>query len=80
MYATAYNNLGVLYWHEGNVEKASEFLVKALNIDPDSRDVIINCGRILTSSNNNDDAKKLYSSFLEKNPHDEEISQLLAAL
>jgi len=79
-YATAYNNLGVLLWQEGEAQKASEYFAKALSIDPDDRDTILNCGKILAVSQSIEDAKKLLSSYLEKHPHDDEISHLLVSL
>jgi len=79
-YATAYNNLGVVHVHEGDVQAASVCFTKAFNLDPDDRSVVINCGRILTNCENTDDARKLYNSYLKKNPDDEEIAHLLSSL
>jgi len=79
-FATAYNNLGVLHWQEGEVQKASEYFAKALSIDPDDRDTILNCGKVLAVSQSIEEAKRLLSSYLEKHPHDDEISHLLESL
>jgi len=79
-YATAYNNLGVILWQAGDTVRASDYFLKALQIDPDDRAVVINCGGLLAGFNQIEEAKKLYASFLKKNPADEEISRVIAGL
>ncbi len=79
-YATAYNNLGVVCLQKGDARNASEFFAKALNIDPNDRSVIVNCGRLLENFENTEDARKLYLSYLENHPEDEEITELLSVL
>ena len=48
-FATAYNNLGVLYWQHGEVQKAIAYFKKALKIDPNNQDATCNYGTVLTS-------------------------------
>ncbi len=79
-FATAYNNLGVLYWQTGDVQKAIQYFASALENDPDDRNTVLNCGKILTVLEKEEDVNKLYSSYLQRNPDDDEISQLLADL
>lgn len=79
-FATAYNNLGVLYWQNGEAQKAINNFKKALEIAPDDRDAIFNYGSVLTSLEKFEDAKNLYSSYLQKNPNDKQISRFLSSL
>ncbi len=51
--AVAHNNLGVLYWHTGEVNKAVESFQKALEIDPQHRDTIHNLSEVLHSDTSN---------------------------
>jgi len=79
-FATAYNNLGVLYWQDRETQKAMDHFEKALEIDPNDRDTIFNYGTALTSLKKFEDAKNLYSSYLQKKPEDEGILSLLRAV
>jgi glycosyltransferase involved in cell wall biosynthesis len=77
-FATAHNNLGVLYLQTGEAQKAVDHFAKALEIDPDDRDTILNCGELFKSLEKFEDAKAIYSSYLQKSPNDEEITKALA--
>jgi len=77
-FSTPYNNLGVLSWQMGKARQAEEYFLKALKIEPDDRDTIVNYGEILNSLDRFEDARKLYSSFLRKNTNDLEIRNLLS--
>ena len=79
-FATAYNNLGTLYWQTGEAQKAINNFKKAMEIAPNDRDAIFNYGTVLTSLEKFKDAKNLYSSYLQKNPNDKEISRFLSSL
>ncbi|MCD6153554.1 MAG: tetratricopeptide repeat protein, partial [Syntrophobacterales bacterium] len=79
-FATAHNNLGVLYWQTGEVQKAVDHFARALEIDPNDRDTILNCGELFKSLEKVEDAKNIYSSYLQKNPNDKEIARALADL
>ena len=79
-YVTAHNNLGVLHWQSGNVEGALEHLVKALEIDPNDQDTILNCGDVFASLNKTDDAREIYTSYLQRNPGDEAVMAAMQSL
>jgi glycosyltransferase involved in cell wall biosynthesis/tetratricopeptide (TPR) repeat protein len=79
-YAPAHNNLGVLHWQKGDVQAALDRLLTAVEIDPNDRDTILNCGEVLRSLDRIEHAKGIYSSYLERNPHDEEIGKQLSVL
>ena len=79
-HSEALNNLAVIHWEEGETQTALEYLTKALEIDPNDRQTILNCGDIFTALNQRDDAKAIYSSYLQRHPGDEEIGPLLREL
>ena len=62
------NSLGMLYWQDGEAKKAIDEFVKALRIDPDFLDAVINLGDVLTRIKETDKAEKLYSLYLSRNP------------
>jgi tetratricopeptide (TPR) repeat protein len=62
------NSLGMLYWQDGEVKKAIGEFVKALRINPDFPDALINLGDILNRIKETDKAEKLYSLYLSRNP------------
>ena len=75
-----YNNLGVSYWYLGDKGESLKYIRKALEINSNSREVILNCGRILISLKESDEALKLYRSYLINNPNDKEISDAFSSL
>ena len=58
------NSLGMLYWQDGEVNKAIGEFVKALRINPDFPDALFNLGDVLTRIKETDKAEKLYSFYL----------------
>ena len=79
-FATAYNNLGVLYWQTGKAQKAVDHFEKALKIDLNDKNTIFNLGSVLTSLGKFEDARNLYSLYLQRNPEDEEVLSALETL
>lgn len=71
------NNLMVLYWQKQDLISATRTLAEALNVNPYSRNIVINGGKILQALNKEEDAKILYLSYLEQYPNDAEITNLL---
>ncbi len=76
-YILAHNNLGVQYWKNGEVSKALKHFKKALQIDSNNRDIILNCAGIFKDLGKIEDAKKLYTSYLQHTPSDPLITQAL---
>jgi GT2 family glycosyltransferase/tetratricopeptide (TPR) repeat protein len=74
------NNLAVLHWQAGNVEKALRYLAEAVELDPRHRDVVVNAGQILTALQQLTDAEALYTAYLRSHPQDTEVSELLSLL
>jgi tetratricopeptide (TPR) repeat protein len=75
MYSTAFNNLGVISLEEGDLKKSLQYFTKAFRISP-TRETVINCGKLLTHLGSIEEARQLYSAYLEKHPEDEEICTL----
>ncbi|KPA16308.1 membrane protein [Candidatus Magnetomorum sp. HK-1] len=74
----AYNNLGVIYWKKENFVKAIEHFKKALTIDPDNKNSVVNCVKLLKHINKLEDAKAILLPFLNKYPEDNDILSLLS--
>ncbi|WP_448382090.1 tetratricopeptide repeat protein [Desulfosoma sp.] len=68
--AQAYNNLGVLYWNEGDLEKALEYLSMALDRAPTDGEIMLNCARALGSAGESETASQLLELYLSKHPDD----------
>ncbi|MFA4909459.1 MAG: tetratricopeptide repeat protein [Desulfobacteria bacterium] len=77
-FAVAYNNLGVLQWNVGEFDEAIRYFKKSLELEPDDRDTILNCIKIMIGFNKVSNAEEIYSNYLKRNPDDEEISRLLS--
>jgi glycosyltransferase involved in cell wall biosynthesis len=71
------NSLGMLYWQDGEVKKAIGEFVKALRINPDFPDALINLGDVLTRIKETDKAHKLYSSYLSMNPQEKDLLNIV---
>lgn len=69
----AYNYLGAILWDAGDIEGAMRSFLTALKIDPYHRSTVINCGKALVNFNRCEDARTLYSFYIEKNPRDGEV-------
>jgi tetratricopeptide (TPR) repeat protein len=55
---------------EYNEKKALQYFLKTLKLNPNYRDAVLNCGSILTSLGQSEEAKRLYASYLKSNLHD----------
>jgi len=71
------NNIGVICWSEKDRDKAIHFLTRSLDIDPDDRLTVLNLGDVLKDLNEYGQAKKIYTSFLERNPGDQGVEKEL---
>jgi 2-polyprenyl-3-methyl-5-hydroxy-6-metoxy-1,4-benzoquinol methylase len=76
-FADSHNDLGFIYWQNGEAEKSIYHFEKVLDIEPDNRNAVINYGLILASLNKLDAAQKLLFQFLEYNPADKKILDLI---
>jgi Flp pilus assembly protein TadD len=74
------NNLACLFWQTGRSEDAFKELTKALKIAPDDRDVIWNCGQILTELGALEDALEVYKDFFQKHSDDTAVKEMIERL
>lgn len=70
-HARAHNNLGVLLWQEGNLEKALEHLYQALDLNPEDSDILNNSAKALLAAGQADTAADLMRLYLQRTPRDE---------
>jgi len=78
--AKMHNNMSVALWQQGNTGDALQHLTQALELDPDDRDVIFNCGRIFCKLGRQEDAREILGAFLDRNPGDGEAKNELERL
>ena len=76
----AHNNLAFIYWQKQDVEKALHHIIKAMEISPDNRDIIWNCGQIMLGLGYAKDAYEVYKSYLKRHPEEKEIRQVVEEL
>ena len=76
--APAFNNTGVAYYKMGEFTKALRYFARALRIDMNNRETVINCIKLLTVLGKSEDATNLYVSYLKNNPADEAILNAFA--
>jgi molybdenum cofactor biosynthesis enzyme MoaA len=74
--ATPHNNLGVIYWHGGEYQKAMQHFLNAYRIDRFDRDTNINLVNILLTLDRKDDAREIMMAYLSHSPDDEEMNML----
>ena len=75
-----YDNLGVVYFHTGKLNKALRCFAKALSIDPNDQSTTFNCCELLKFLKKNEEAKTMYISYLKRNPGDTKMINALKAL
>ena len=73
----AYNNLGVIAFHNDDKGKAIDYFTRSLKIDPLDRDTIVNYTNLLRSLDQLPIVIPLLEKIVELNPEDKEIKQLL---
>ena len=71
------NNLGVLETERGRLDDAFPYLFNAYKLDPNNKLTLINFSTVLRALNKNNEADEILSLYLDSNPEDQEIHQLL---
>lgn len=77
-YATAYNNLGVLYDKMNDIPHEEEALQKAVNLDGHFAPALLNYGKLCLRQKNPLEAETLLQRAASSDPNDVEIMTLLA--
>lgn len=73
-----YNNMGVVYWQQGEADKASECFQSALKVNPDDRTALLNISDSMTgSSPQNSLFLSFVQPYLDRHPGDDEINSRL---
>jgi tetratricopeptide (TPR) repeat protein len=78
--AKIHNNLSVVHWRQGKTEEALNNLTRALELDSEDQDVILNCGSIFHQLGKQQDAREILQSYLAKKPWDREVKLELEKL
>ncbi len=78
--AKAHCRLSNVYWAQGRIEDALNSLTRALELEPGDRDTVLACTRVFAALGKEDFAKEVLKSYVDKNPHDKEISSRLELL
>ena len=76
----ANNNLGVALWHSEKHEDALKHLKRAYLANPDDRVALINLAEVYLALQQDQDALRLYRSYLDRHPDENEIRNILNAL
>lgn len=76
-HARAHGRLGGLYWRTQRTEDALNSLTRALELDPEDREIVLNCAEVMRSYGRVEDVQLVLSTYLGKNPDDGEVQQML---
>lgn len=80
VYGQALNNLGVIYLNEGDMDKAFYYYKKAIEANKDDIVATLNLADLFVTLDKCEEAEKLLSSYLQRNPGVEQISFVLESL
>ncbi|KAL4506501.1 hypothetical protein ABPG72_000072 [Tetrahymena utriculariae] len=65
-YLDAYTNIAVMYVNSGEKEKSYEYCIKAIELNPDNKEALINLGDILRQLGRKNEAISITWSLIEK--------------
>jgi len=68
--ARAHTGLSRAYWEQGRTEDALNSLTRALELEPDDREIILQSVRVFGALGKQDFAEDVLRSYLERNPGD----------
>ena len=71
------DSLGWLYYREGNLTEAEKWIRKALVLSPDEPEIVLHLAQILVDQNNLDQARRVLSTLLTKDPKNRQARMLL---
>lgn len=78
--AEAFTNLGFAYLKKSNYDKALEYYNKALLLDPDFAQALLNKAGLCNILGQKSEAKKLLQQIVKRNPKNEDVRALLKSL
>jgi Flp pilus assembly protein TadD len=79
-YQQAHTNIGYIYMRQGNSTMAYDHLRKAIGLDPDHEQTLINLAVWYHANNQDDKAKKALTHLLKKHPQNEQAKAMIADL
>ena len=79
-YTLAHSNLGYIYMQEGATTMAFDHLMKANNLDPDNKQVLINLAVLSHNTGDDGKAQKYLERILKKHPDDKQAKAMLLDL
>jgi tetratricopeptide (TPR) repeat protein len=74
------NNLGVILWQLDEPDQALRHFERAIRLDPGFRDPVLNAAEIHRSRGGYDEMERLYETYLQRHPDDQEVAGLLEDL
>lgn len=78
--AKAYTKLSHAYWKQGRTEDALNSMMRALELEPNDQETILQCSRIFRELGHEDDCREVLNSYLERNPGNESVRSELKLL
>ncbi|MCE5336990.1 MAG: tetratricopeptide repeat protein [Desulfobacteraceae bacterium] len=78
--AKAHVGLSNAFWKKDKIEDALNCLSRALELEPNDSDTVLQCSRVFTMLGQMDYAKEVLEAFLERNPGDQAAHASLKAL
>ena len=78
--AKAHTGLSRAFWHQGKTEDALSSLTRALELEPNDRETILQCSRVFDALGKKDFSKEVLHSYLARNPPDQEVQRELEQL
>jgi Flp pilus assembly protein TadD len=75
-----HTRLGTAYWRQGKTEDALNSYTRALELDPEHRDAVMNCAEVLIAFDRREDARLVLDAYFAKHPDDEDAARRLKDL
>ncbi len=75
-----HSRLGMAYWRQGKTEDALNSLMRALELDPEHRDAVMNCAEVLLAFDRREDARLVLDAYVARHPDDEDAARKLKDL
>ena len=79
-YQSANTNIGYLYLQQGNMTMAYDHLLKAVMLNPDHEQTLINMAVVYHANAQDDKAKKTLQHLLKKHPQNQQARAMLSDL
>jgi tetratricopeptide (TPR) repeat protein len=71
--ARAHSGLSRAYWQQGKTEDALNSLTRALELEPNDRETVLQCSRIFDALGKKEFSREVLESYLTRNPQDQSM-------